>query len=194
MTPANKEKASPLSVADSPIECNFKCEIEEICGENVLQCYQCGECTAGCPAAFAMDLQPNQIMRMAQNGLKEDVLESSAIWLCAGCETCATRCPKDVALSKVMDACRQMAVESGKKPKEKNVVTFHKEFLGEVERNGRVHELTMIGLYKMKTLDFFSDVISGIQMFLKGKLGLIPHRVKGQKEVKKLIEESKKHK
>lgn len=171
----------------SHIDPGFKCEIERVCGEEVLKCYQCGECTAGCPAAFAMDISPNRIMRMCQLGMADEVLGSSAIWLCAGCETCATRCPKGVALSKVMDSCRQIAIERGIKSKEPNVVKFHEEFLKNVKMFGRTHEMSLMAFYKLRTRDFFSDVFSGIQMFLKGKFGLIPSRVKGRKEVRGLF-------
>ncbi len=178
------KEPSSLVIGDSCLDPKLKDEIRELCGENVLTCYQCGECTAGCPAAAFMDVSPNQVIRMAQLGMKDEIIGTSAIWLCAGCETCATRCPKGVALSKIMDACRQIAVKSGKKPAELGVLQFHEEFLGEIKRNGRVHELTMIGLYKMRTRNFFADVFQGIQMFLKGKMALIPSRIKGKKEVR----------
>ena len=181
------EVCCPLDVLGSPMDPSFKREIQAICGENVMSCYQCGEGTAGCPAAFGMDIAPNQVMRMAQLGLKDDVVSSSAIWLCAGCETCATRCPRGVALSKGMDACRQIAVREGVKPKAPNVAKFHDQFLREVQRFGRVHELTLTGFYKLRSRDFFSDVFQGVQMFLKGKLGLIPSFVRGRKEVRGLF-------
>lgn len=183
----NRCQVCSLELACSPVYTAFKKEIQDLCGENVLSCYQCGECTAGCPAAFSMDISPNQVMRMAQLGMKDEVLSSSAIWLCAGCETCATRCPRGVALSKVMDACRQLAVKSGKRISEPNVLKFHEEFLKEVARNGRVHEISLIGIYKMRSKKFFDDIFSGIQMFLKGKLGLIPSRIKGRGEVRGLF-------
>lgn len=175
------------SSVNEAVDSNFKQEIKELCGENVMSCYQCGECTAGCPVASAMDISPNQIMRMAQVGLKDEVLSSSTIWLCAGCETCATRCPRGVALSKVMDACRQIAVKEGKVPKEANVLKFHEEFLRQVSIFGRVHEMGMMGIYKLRSRDFFSDIFAGIQMILKGKLGFIPSIVRGRGEVKKLF-------
>jgi heterodisulfide reductase subunit C len=50
--------------------------IEEISGEDLLKCYQCGKCAAGCPAAFAMDMLPSQVIRFAQLGLVEEVLDS----------------------------------------------------------------------------------------------------------------------
>ena len=49
---------------------------------DVSDCYQCGNCSAGCPAAFTFDHVPNQIMRMLQVGLVDEVLSSSAIQLC----------------------------------------------------------------------------------------------------------------
>lgn len=187
LTTEEKQEVSPLGSPGSNIDPNFKREIAELCGENVMSCYQCGECTAGCPAAFSMDMAPNQVMRMAQLGMKDEVLESSTIWLCAGCETCATRCPRGVALSKVMDACRQIAVKEGKRVKQPNVLKFHKEFLRQVQWHGRAHEIGLMGIYKVRSLDLFSDIFSGIQMFLKGKLGLIPSRVKGRDEVRKMF-------
>jgi len=173
--------------ATASADLQLRQEIRDICGENVLSCYQCGECTAGCPAAYAMDITPNQVMRMAQLGMRGDLLNSSSIWLCAGCETCATRCPRGVALSKVMDACRQIAIRDGVKPKEANIAKFHEEFLRQVQLHGRTHEVGLMGLYKLRSRDLFSDLISGAQMFLKGKLGLIPSRVKRLKEVKGLF-------
>jgi heterodisulfide reductase subunit C len=180
------EETTP-AVCIAGLDPDLRKEIAAIVGENVLSCYQCGECTAGCPAAFAMDVSPNQVMRMTQLGMKDEVLGSSAIWLCAGCETCATRCPRGVGLSKVMDACRQIAIREGRKPKEANVLKFHEEFLKNVKTFGRTHEMSLMGFYKLRTRDFFSDVFQGIQMFLKGKLGLIPSLVKGRKEVRGLF-------
>ena len=192
VVPFPKENALSQQAVDdtcslASADCDFKREIERICGENVLSCYQCGECTAGCPVAFAMDISPNQVTRLAQLGLKDEVLSSSAIWLCAGCETCATRCPRGVALSRVMDACRQIAVKDGKTGAEPNVVKFHEEFLKEVARNGRVHEISLISFYKLRSRKFLDDVFAGAQMFIKGKLGLVPKRVKGRGEVRKLF-------
>lgn len=179
-----------LLVSDSVTGMELRKSVKDLCGEDALKCYQCGECTAGCPAAFCMDIAPNQIVRMVQLGMMDEVLNSSSIWFCASCETCATRCPKSVSLVKIMDACKQIAIAEGVKPKERNVQTFHEEFLNEVRRNGRLHELSMIGFYKMRTLRFLDDAWQGVQMVLKGKLSFLPNRVKGIKEVKNLF---KKH-
>ena len=60
----------------------FVRDIESISGQPLMDCYQCGRCSAGCPVVDAMDLLPNQVIRLAQLGLQE-VLSSSAPWVCA---------------------------------------------------------------------------------------------------------------
>src|SRR5208282_717492 len=73
----------------------------------VADCYQCGKCTAGCPVAMHMDVAPNQVVRLVQLGEWEKALQSRAIWECVGCQTCSTRCPKEVDCAGVMDALRE---------------------------------------------------------------------------------------
>lgn len=90
----------------------FVQQVEEISGQDLLSCNQCGKCSAGCPVVAAMDLLPSQVIRMAQLGM-EDVLESNTIWICASCLTCATRCPKAVDLPRLMEALRQIALRQG---------------------------------------------------------------------------------
>jgi heterodisulfide reductase subunit C len=85
--------------------------IEEISGEDLLKCYQCGKCAAGCPAAFAMDMLPSQVIRFAQLGLVEEVLDSKTPWFCAACQTCYARCPKGVDLSRIMEAIREIGLQ-----------------------------------------------------------------------------------
>ena len=75
---------------------DFVHRVEEESGQNVSLCYQCGNCTAGCPASPDYDMQPNQIMRGIQLGLKEKVLSSKSIWMCLSCSTCSLRCPNDI--------------------------------------------------------------------------------------------------
>ena len=90
----------------------FVRQIEEVSGQDLLACNQCGKCSAGCPIVAAMDLLPSQVIRMAQLGM-EEVLESNTIWICASCLTCVTRCPKAVDLPRLMEALRQIALRQG---------------------------------------------------------------------------------
>jgi len=90
----------------------FVRQLEETSGQELLDCNQCGRCSAGCPVAATMDLLPSQVIRMAQLGM-EEVLESNTIWICASCLTCVTRCPKGVDLPRLMEALRQVALRQG---------------------------------------------------------------------------------
>jgi len=89
---------------------NFVSKVEEISGQDLLSCYQCGKCSAGCPMSFAMDILPNKIIRLAQLGMEEEIAESKAIWLCAICITCTARCPRGCDLSRVMEALRLLTL------------------------------------------------------------------------------------
>jgi heterodisulfide reductase subunit C len=82
-------------------------EVEELCGENLFGCYQCGTCSAGCPFIEDMDLSPDEVIRYVILDKKE-VLNSKTIWLCAACYTCAERCPRDINITKIMEALRQI--------------------------------------------------------------------------------------
>lgn len=181
---ANATASDRLTVSDDK---SFQKEIEQLSGQKISSCYQCGECTAGCPVAYTADVMPNQVSRLVQLGQDEEALKSSMIWLCVGCETCATRCPRSVELSKVMDALRETAVKRGIAAKESNIKTFHETFLSSVERGGRTHEVSMLGEYKLRSMDLFSDLMLGAKMFLKGKLAIMPNLVKGRDEIKRIF-------
>jgi heterodisulfide reductase subunit C len=88
----------------------FVKDVELISGQDLLACNQCGKCGAGCPVASALDLLPNAVIRLAQLG-QEDVLESQTIWVCAACQTCVSRCPKNVDVPRVMEALRTVAMQ-----------------------------------------------------------------------------------
>ena len=82
-------------------------EVEELSGENLFGCYQCGTCSAGCPYIEEMDLTPDEVIRYLILDRKE-VLNSKTIWLCSSCFTCAERCPRDINITKIMEALRQI--------------------------------------------------------------------------------------
>ncbi len=82
-------------------------EVEELCGENLFGCYQCGTCSAGCPFVDDMDLSPDEVIRYVIIDRKE-VLNSKTIWLCASCYACAERCPRDINITKIMESLRQI--------------------------------------------------------------------------------------
>lgn len=99
-------------ITPEKLHSDFVKKVEEISGQTLMSCYQCGKCSAGCPLAFAMDLLPNQVIRLVQLGLQEDIAKSKAIWVCASCITCGVRCPRGVDLSRVMEALRLLSLRN----------------------------------------------------------------------------------
>jgi heterodisulfide reductase subunit C len=159
----------------SAIDLSFAQGIHEECGQDVNVCYQCRKCTAGCPIVDEMDLTPTQVVQAIRLGDKAAVLGSKTIWLCASCETCTTRCPQDLDLARVMDAARTLAVRQGVAAAVPDVNAFYRSMLQAIRLWGRVYELGMMGLFKLKTFTFTKDAGLALQMLKKGKIALLPH-------------------
>jgi len=146
---------------------------------------------------------PHQVIRSVLLNHKEKVLSSRTIWICATCETCTTRCPNEIDIAKVMDVLRQIQQESGEQANEPKIPLFHDSFLNSIKKLGRVHELSMLRNYslrsgdlreKLKTGQWKNDVKLGIKMFLRGKLRIIPSKCKTLKEVHKIFDQAEVHK
>ncbi len=172
----------------------FQKRVDELSHEVTELCYHCHKCTAGCPVAYAMSCGPDRVLRMVQLGQTEAVLASPDIWLCAGCETCGARCPNDIDIAHVMDALRQIALVEGIKPAEPNVSLFHDIFMTLVRQTGQMYEAGLMGLYLLRSGGLFSDPVlfsAGPQLFLKGKVPVLPKLSKNRARVKRVFEKSK---
>ncbi|MEM5785967.1 MAG: 4Fe-4S dicluster domain-containing protein [Syntrophobacteraceae bacterium] len=167
---------------------------------NATECFQCRKCTNGCPASFAMDLPPDQVIRLAILGQKDEVLRSRTIWICASCETCSTRCPNGVRIAELMDHFKEMAVREGIGPAEPKVAALHQTFLDNVRLAGRVFEGGLLPAYwlrsgqmvsKIKTGDLRHELKQGLKLFRKGRLAPMPKTIKGKAEVNAILRSSK---
>jgi heterodisulfide reductase subunit C len=176
-------------------------EVNSSSGESASSCYQCKTCSSGCPVSFAMDILPHQIIHMIRMGLKDEVLKSASIWICASCETCTTRCPNDIDVAKIIDTMRINARKSRVKLGEKRAAIFHNSVLSSIKASGRLYELGMIGMFMMRTSgDLVSNIKSGalledikvgMKLFRHGKLKLIPRVIKRRRDMKKYFKKLK---
>ena len=87
-------------------------QIEELSGQKLADCYQCGECTSGCPIGERMNPVPSKAIRMLQLGMNDELLASDGIWLCAACMVCGARCPRGVDYGKISDALRAVVLRT----------------------------------------------------------------------------------
>jgi len=160
-------------------------------GVNAARCYQCGKCSAGCPLAEDMDFPPSVIMRLLQTGLpinEEKALKSYSIWLCLACETCYARCPMEIDIPKIADCLRHESLRRKKaNPKSKDIISFHRAFLDSIKYTGRLYEMGLIADYKARTRHLIQDVNLAPGMYIKGKLHIIPERIKNLRLMKKIF-------
>jgi len=85
-------------------------------GETFRFCYQCGVCTAICPATgFIEVFRPNKIIELAKLGIRSHAY-SRGFWLCAACNTCVKNCPQRVDVAGIMHALKTLAIEEGETP------------------------------------------------------------------------------
>ncbi len=83
-------------------------------GEHILTCWSCGTCTATCLVRrFDPTFNPRLLLHKAALGLRDEVLSSREIWLCSACDACYPRCPKQIHISEVMQAIRNIAIREG---------------------------------------------------------------------------------
>jgi len=163
-------------------------------------CFQCRKCTNGCPVTFAMDLYPDEVIRLVILGQRETVLGCRTIWVCAACETCTTRCPNEVKIAEIMDCLKEMAIQEGVPSPQPQILTLHETFLNNIKKWGRVYETALLPTYLLKSGalkhkwqagTYRSDIKLGLQMLSKGRFPLLPKTIKGKKEVRKIFAQPK---
>lgn len=90
---------------------SFRVKVEELSGEKLNLCFQCGACSSGCPLTQEMDLLPSKIIRYVQLG-EEEVIDSKTIWICSTCFNCEVRCPRGINIANLMEALREIKLRS----------------------------------------------------------------------------------
>jgi heterodisulfide reductase subunit C2 len=170
----------------------FMKEMEEKSGEKVSACYQCYRCTNGCPALAEMDLYPHRLIRGIMLGDRDKVLTSKTLWSCLQCYTCSIRCPNDIDIAHVINTARKVSVAEAKEA-EKDTWMFDSLFVENVKKHGRLNETEVTMLYKLKKKNLFDigDALMGMTMFMKGRIGLLPHNIKDRIGIRKMFERLK---
>lgn len=181
-----KNDAVKLKAANQG-EKEFLARLEQEAGTQVSLCYQCGKCSAGCPAAFAMDYPPREIIRLLQLNMLDEAINSNSIWVCATCETCSERCPRGVDIASLMDTLRREALRQGKTGDNK-VAAFNAAFLSSVKYLGRTYEAGILLQHNAVTMQPFKDANLGLPMMKRGKISILPARIKGRDQMKKIFE------
>jgi len=114
----------------------FANQVIERGGDTLNLCFQCGTCTASCPSGRITAFKTRQLIRKAQLGFKEDILDSDDLWMCTTCYTCDERCPRGVKIVDIIIALRNIASEEG------HMLDEHKKVSRSLIENGHTIPLT----------------------------------------------------
>jgi heterodisulfide reductase subunit C len=156
--------------------------------EKLLECIQCGTCSASCPTAYAMDYTPRQIIAALRAGQLGKVLRSNTPWLCASCYYCTVRCPAGIEFTEFMYDLKRMAVQRGLYPR--GSPNLYRAFTNTVDRYGRSAETELMIRYhlsRLNPLGLIKLAPFGLKMLLRGRFPLLPHRIKGRRDVTKML-------
>lgn len=136
---------------------SFKYEVSREPGAREMRvCFACGTCTAACPVReIEATYSPRKIIHMILLGMREEVLASDFIWLCATCYNCEERCPQGVSFAEIIVAVKNIAAREGK---------LHPTFFTQIDllkQFGRLYELedfdnkkrVKMGLTELKTTE-----------------------------------------
>lgn len=102
-----------INLSGEDINSSLIKHLERVSGEDLKMCYQCGNCSGGCPVSYEMELAPSQVMRFLQLGMIAEVAAANSMWVCVGCLQCYSRCPKGVSVAAILEAMRQASLRKG---------------------------------------------------------------------------------
>ncbi len=178
---------TPLTIEIQEIGGNLANQVKSSSGVSPMSCLQCTKCSSGCPVAGRTDIRPHELVRLVQTNQREAALRSRLIWECTSCQTCITRCPQKVDIAAMNDALRALSLAERKMAAGSAVPAFTEIFLNSVRKRGRVHELSLMASFKLRTKRFFEDFDKAPTMLRKGKLPLFGTRMRGRSEREKLF-------
>ena len=176
---------------EDDLDLNFRNEMKEKLGcENLDRCIQCGTCSGTCPLSIYMDLTPRRIIYLTRAGFKDEVLNSTSIWLCSSCYSCTAQCPREIKITDVMYALKQKAIEEKCHPRYFPIPVLANEFLRMVRTHGRINEGILAAKMFAKThpLKLLNNWKLGLALMRRGRFALGYHNIKKTDELRKILD------
>jgi heterodisulfide reductase subunit C len=182
-------------------------EVMERSGQNIIACYQCRRCAAGCPVGEETGyITPDRLIRMILLGDREQALSNELVWKCVSCYTCGTRCPNEIQTARITETLKHISKEEHLDPIIPEVAAFHNSFCTAARHLGRVNEIEFMGLYEMKNTfrnlmrlnfkglykEYMNQAKLGIAMTKNKRMHFRIEKVKYLSELKRLFKKAKK--
>ncbi len=71
-------------------------------GGNLNLYLTCGACSSGCPATGSEDTDPRKFLRMAAQGMDDEILNCDWPWMCTQCQRCVYVCPMKIDIPQLV--------------------------------------------------------------------------------------------
>lgn len=170
--------------------------INQTPGNNRLAyCIQCGTCGGSCPSGADMEHTPRALFQMIKGGFREMVLRSNTPWYCVSCYYCTSRCPQNIHITDIMYTLKRMALKEGyyRESSASEAPAFSSTFIDYVENYGRSFELGLATRYLLRynPLGMVQMAGMGMGMLRRGRMDLIPTRIKGINQLKAILGKAK---
>ncbi len=111
-------------------------------------------------------------MHSIRLGWEEAVLNSEAIWLCIGCDTCSARCPQQVEPSSIMAAARLLAMQKGIQPRVREIGIYYQGFMYNMRLNGKIHDASLAGVTQLLSGQLIENLPLAWKLFKRGRVKL----------------------
>ena len=183
-----------MSKKESELRAAFLYQVSNIPeGAKIRKCIQCGTCTGSCPVSYMMDITPREVIALFRAGDIETILNSRTIWICASCYGCTVRCPVGIKVTDILYALKRLAIEERMFPGRFPVYSLSRTFVSLINLFGRSYEPGLIALFCLRTnpLKLFSMIPLAFRMWRKGRLHLMPQRIKGRRDFSRILKEAK---
>jgi quinone-modifying oxidoreductase, subunit QmoC len=158
-------------------------------GEPLKNCIQCGTCSGTCPVVEFMDETPRRLIGMINADLREEVLESNTYWFCASCYHCTVRCPANIDIAEAMYAVKRYSIWHHHYQEGLVGPVFSEAFVKTILRSGRSFEPVLAPSYMFSfgPKEIFQEVLTASKMMLKGRVPVLPPRIKRLKNFKEMV-------
>jgi heterodisulfide reductase subunit C len=156
--------------------------------ESINQCIQCGTCSGSCPLADLMDHAPRELFALLREGAYDEALHSNTPWFCVSCYACMVRCPREIPVTDLMYAFKEVITKHGTAPKNLKMPDMYQAFSGNIKNTGKVTESLVMARYGMKhPLDALKKIPLAIKMQMRGRLELKAQKVADPRSIARLF-------
>ena len=158
-------------------------------GSPLKNCIQCGTCSGTCPAVEFMDQTPRRLIGMINADLKDDVLNANTSWVCASCYHCTVRGPAKIDIAGAMYATKRYSMWNKTYSDDLVGPVFSETFMKTIVRSGRSYEpiLAPTYIFGFGAKEFYQEVLGATKMMLKGRIPVLPPRIKRIKNFRNMI-------